>query len=126
MRNYPESQRNQAIYQSMRNKITNSKLNDNILSTNNDNKIQQMKYQGFGLINNIQNNNQNGNRNHPKKIARYNTDLRNQKFVDLFPKQIQRQINDSIKQGTNKILIAVTAENGDVRYYRIFVNCTEK
>lgn len=33
--------------------------------------------------------------------------------------------NDSIKQGTNKILIAVTAENGDVRYYRIFVNCTE-
>ena len=34
--------------------------------------------------------------------------------------------NDSIKQGTNKILIAVTAENGDVRYYRIFVNCTEK
>lgn len=33
--------------------------------------------------------------------------------------------NDNIKQGTNKILIAVTAENGDVRYYRIFVNCTE-
>ena len=32
--------------------------------------------------------------------------------------------NDSIKEGTNKILIAVTAENGDVRYYRIFVNCT--
>ena len=34
--------------------------------------------------------------------------------------------NDNIKQGTNKILIAVTAENGNVRYYRIFVNCTEK
>lgn len=34
--------------------------------------------------------------------------------------------NDNIKQGTNKILIAVTAENGDVRYYRIFVNYTEK
>ena len=31
--------------------------------------------------------------------------------------------NDSISEGTNKILIAVTAENGDVRYYRIFVNC---
>lgn len=31
--------------------------------------------------------------------------------------------NDNIKEGTNKILIAVTAENGDVRYYRIFVNC---
>ena len=31
--------------------------------------------------------------------------------------------NDDIKEGTNKILIAVTAENGDVRYYRIFVNC---
>ena len=31
--------------------------------------------------------------------------------------------NDSIKEGANKILIAVTAENGDVRYYRIFVNC---
>ena len=29
--------------------------------------------------------------------------------------------NDDIKEGTNKILIAVTAENGDVRYYRIFV-----
>ena len=32
--------------------------------------------------------------------------------------------NDTIKKGTNKILIAVTAENGDTRYYRIFVNCT--
>lgn len=31
--------------------------------------------------------------------------------------------NDSISEGTNKILIAVTADNGDVRYYRIFVNC---
>lgn len=31
--------------------------------------------------------------------------------------------NDNIKEGTNKILIAVTAENGNVRYYRIFVNC---
>ena len=31
--------------------------------------------------------------------------------------------NDDIKEGTNKILIAVTAENGNVRYYRIFVNC---
>lgn len=30
--------------------------------------------------------------------------------------------NDSISEGTNKILIIVTAENGDVRYYRIFVN----
>ena len=32
--------------------------------------------------------------------------------------------NDSIKEGTNKILITVTAENGDVRYYRIFAKCT--
>lgn len=31
--------------------------------------------------------------------------------------------NDSIKEGTNKILIAVMAENGDTRYYRIFVIC---
>lgn len=31
--------------------------------------------------------------------------------------------NDSIKEGTNKVLISVTAENGDTRYYRIFVNC---
>lgn len=31
--------------------------------------------------------------------------------------------NDSIKEGTNKILIAVTAENGDIRYYRIFAKC---
>lgn len=31
--------------------------------------------------------------------------------------------NDNLKQGTNKILISVTAENGDIRYYRIFVNC---
>ena len=31
--------------------------------------------------------------------------------------------NDNIKQGTNKILISVTAENGDIRYYRIFLNC---
>ncbi len=31
--------------------------------------------------------------------------------------------NDNIKEGTNKILIAVTAENGNVRYYRIFVIC---
>lgn len=34
--------------------------------------------------------------------------------------------NDSISEGTNKILISVTAENGDVRYYRIFVNCDLK
>ena len=33
--------------------------------------------------------------------------------------------NDTIKNGNNKILISVTAENGDVRYYRIFVNCEE-
>ena len=33
--------------------------------------------------------------------------------------------NDNIKKGQNKILIAVTAENGNVRYYRIFVNCEE-
>lgn len=31
--------------------------------------------------------------------------------------------NESISKGINKILIAVIAENGDVRYYRIFVNC---
>lgn len=31
--------------------------------------------------------------------------------------------NDNIREGTSKILIAVTAENGNVRYYRIFVNC---
>ena len=31
--------------------------------------------------------------------------------------------NDNLKQGTNKILISVTAENGDIRYYRIFLNC---
>ena len=31
--------------------------------------------------------------------------------------------NDNLKQGTNKILISVTAENGEIRYYRIFVNC---
>ena len=31
--------------------------------------------------------------------------------------------NDSIKEGTNKILIAVMAENGDTRYYRIFAKC---
>lgn len=28
---------------------------------------------------------------------------------------------DSLKTGTNKILISVTAQNGDVRYYRIFL-----
>ncbi len=33
--------------------------------------------------------------------------------------------NDNIQNGNNKILISVTAENGDVRYYRIFVNCEE-
>ena len=31
--------------------------------------------------------------------------------------------NDSIKEGTNKILISVTAENGNTRYYRIFAKC---
>lgn len=30
---------------------------------------------------------------------------------------------ESIKEGINKILVAVTAENGNIRYYRIFVNC---
>jgi len=30
--------------------------------------------------------------------------------------------NDNLKVGTNKVLISVTAENGDVRNYRIFVN----
>ena len=34
--------------------------------------------------------------------------------------------NDNIQNGNNKILISVTAENGDVRYYRIFVNCEEE
>ena len=34
--------------------------------------------------------------------------------------------NDNIESGNNKILISVTAENGDVRYYRIFVNCEEE
>ncbi len=34
--------------------------------------------------------------------------------------------NDNIQNGNNKILILVTAENGDVRYYRIFVNCEEE
>ena len=29
--------------------------------------------------------------------------------------------NDNLKTGENKILISVTAENGDVRYYRVFV-----
>lgn len=29
--------------------------------------------------------------------------------------------NENLKTGDNKILISVTAENGDVRYYRIFV-----
>ena len=31
--------------------------------------------------------------------------------------------NDNIQSGNNKILISVTAENGNIRYYRIFVNC---
>lgn len=30
--------------------------------------------------------------------------------------------NNDLSEGTNKILISVTAENGNVRYYRIFVN----
>ena len=30
--------------------------------------------------------------------------------------------SDSLKTGDNKVLISVTAENGDVRYYRVFVN----
>ena len=30
--------------------------------------------------------------------------------------------NENLKQGTNKILISVTAENGNVRNYRIYVN----
>ena len=30
--------------------------------------------------------------------------------------------NESLKTGDNKILISVTAENGDVRYYRVFVS----
>lgn len=34
--------------------------------------------------------------------------------------------NTGIKEGTNKILITVTAENGDIRYYRIFVNYNTK
>ena len=34
--------------------------------------------------------------------------------------------NDAIQNGNNKILISVTAENGNVRYYRIFVNCEEE
>lgn len=34
--------------------------------------------------------------------------------------------NDNLESGNNKILISVTAENGDVRYYRIFVNCEEE
>ena len=34
--------------------------------------------------------------------------------------------NKNIQKGQNKILISVTAENGDVRYYRIFVNCEEE
>ena len=29
--------------------------------------------------------------------------------------------NENLKKGENKILISVTAENGDVRYYRVFV-----
>lgn len=33
--------------------------------------------------------------------------------------------NDNIQNGNNKILISVTAENGEVRYYRVFVNCKE-
>ena len=34
--------------------------------------------------------------------------------------------NTSIKEGINKILISVTAKNGEVRYYRIFVNYNVK
>lgn len=33
--------------------------------------------------------------------------------------------NDNMQNGNNKILISVTAENGEVRYYRVFVNCKE-
>ena len=29
--------------------------------------------------------------------------------------------NENLKTGENKILISVTAENGDIRYYRVFV-----
>ncbi len=34
--------------------------------------------------------------------------------------------NTNIINGQNKILISVTAENGNVRYYRIFANCEEE
>ena len=34
--------------------------------------------------------------------------------------------NNNIQEGNNKILISVTAENGNVRYYRIYVNCEEE
>lgn len=33
--------------------------------------------------------------------------------------------NDNIQNGNNKILISVTAENGEVRYYRVFINYKE-
>ena len=30
--------------------------------------------------------------------------------------------NENLQTGNNKILISVTAENGNVRYYRIYIN----
>ena len=30
--------------------------------------------------------------------------------------------NNNIKSGKNKVLISVTSENGNVRFYRVFVN----
>lgn len=34
--------------------------------------------------------------------------------------------NDNIQIGENKILISVTAQNGNVRYYRIYITCEEE
>ena len=33
--------------------------------------------------------------------------------------------NNNITVGINKILVSVTAENGNVRYYRVFLTCKE-
>ncbi len=58
-----------------------------------------------------------------------NTDNTNTINVILAAEDSKAKINiagnDTIQKGNNKILISVTAENGDVRYYRIFVNCEE-
>lgn len=98
--------------------IQNSSSNSTTYNGSNNNYLSSLKIENYDL-----------NTEFSKENETYYINVSSQESINVTATsesasaKVRITGNENIKEGQNKILISVTAENGNVRYYRIYVNC---